>query len=221
MNKKIISILLISIAFIIAVPFLSYYMASQPNQPPNNSPTPTPTPEATATPTPTPSPTKKPSTSSSSSSGLQFTVTFEAYPYDVPPTYSVDRYTGETVMTSPGYHVENKSIVVRIKSVSFTPYTDADGNSISLSYLIRAKGHFEESWTNLETVGPSDSNYVVRYYAYEGGDGPGILQYVPSGGEVDFQVQAQIGYYTDDMSNCRRYFTGETRDSSIITISFP
>ena len=70
-------------------------------------------------------------------------------------------------------------------------------------------------------VGPSDSNYVVRYYAYEGGDGPGILQYVPSGGEVDFQVQAQIGYYTDDMTNCRRYFTGETRDSSIITISFP
>ncbi len=49
----------------------------------------------------------------------EFTVQIAAHPYDVPPTTTtiIDPYTGkETVTTHAGYHVENKSIEVRIKN---------------------------------------------------------------------------------------------------------
>jgi len=152
----------------------------------------------------------------------EVTVTFEAHPYDVPPTYSIDRYTGENVMTQAGYHVENESVVVTIKNQRFTPYTDTEaGKSITLFYAIRAKGHFEQSWMDLGDVVPSDSEYTTSSYAYGGSEGPEILRYVPTGGKVDFQVEARIGYYTDDMENCRRIFTGETSGwSNTQTLTF-
>jgi len=149
-------------------------------------------------------------------------VTFEAHPYDVPPEYSVNRYTGETVMTRAGYHVANESIVIRIKSIPFTAYTDTDGNSISLSYSIRAKGHYEQDWIELDTIEFSDSPYIVKSYEYGGDAAKGLFRYIPINGKVGFQVEARIGYYTDDMTNCRRYFTGETSGwSNTKTITFP
>jgi hypothetical protein len=227
LDRKLIGIFLIALLSIVSFVSLNYFISGQLNRTSNvPSQTPTPTPEPTPTPTltPSPSPSEKPDsqTSISKPSVPEVTVTLEAHPYDVPPTYSVNRYTGETVMTSPGYHVENKSVVVRITGITFTSYTSEDGHAISLSYTVRAKGHYEESWSEIDTIESPSSKHIVRYYAYGKGDGPAILQYIPSHGEVDFQVEARIGYYTDDMTNCRRYFTGETSGwRNTQTITFP
>ena len=221
------ALLLIAVIATVSTTSLSYYIMSRPNQTQNNpSPTPMPTSTPTPTPTPTPPPTPSPSEQPTGPSSVpkpsvpDFTVTFEAHPYYVPPTYSVDRYTGETVMTKSGYHVKNESIVIRITPISFEAYT-TEGKSVSLSYAIRVKGHFEEGWTSLDTIESIDSEYIVRYYEYGGDAGRGILRYVPPGGILDFQVEARIGYYTDDMVNCRRDFTGESSGwSSTKTLSF-
>ena len=62
----------------------------------------------------------------------EFTLKYVDHSYDVPPTYSTDPYTGKTVMTQAGYHVENKSIEVTIKNQPFTNYKDASGNNVML-----------------------------------------------------------------------------------------
>jgi len=149
----------------------------------------------------------------------EFTVKLVAHPYDVPTTYSTDPYTGETI-THAGYHVENKSIEVSIKNQPFTPYTDMDGKSINLYYNVRVKGHFEENWTELFSASgeyPSAGSYPKQDY----GSQYTIVFYpriVPSNGQMDFQVEALVGYYTQVyLGNTPAYydvFTGETSDWS-------
>ena len=45
----------------------------------------------------------------------EFTVKIVAQPYDVPTTTSIDSYSGKEIIHQ-GYHVENKSIEVKIKN---------------------------------------------------------------------------------------------------------
>jgi len=76
----------------------------------------------------------------------EFSLQFVDNSYDVPPTFSKDPFTGETVMTKEGYHVDNRTIEVKIKNQPFTPYTDSQGNGSGLWYDIRWKGHFDDYW---------------------------------------------------------------------------
>lgn len=144
----------------------------------------------------------------------EFTLKYEESSYYVPPVYTVDKYTGEQVLSTPGYNVETKSIIVTIKNQPFTPTTEPDGNVTSLSYNVRVKGHFEEGWTSLpEHVAASSSEYTITSYAVGGEAVNELLRYVPDGGKLDFQVEACIGYYTRTMPSCYQYndvFTGET-----------
>ena len=144
----------------------------------------------------------------------EFTLRYESSSYYVPPTYSTDKYTGETVMTQSGYTVQNNSVIVTIKNQPFTPTTEPDGNVTGLSYNVRVKGHFEDGWTSLAGhVAASSSGYTDVAYGVGGNAENDILRYVPDGGKLDFQVQACIGYYTRNMPSCYQYndvFTGET-----------
>ena len=139
----------------------------------------------------------------------EFTVTFEAHPYYVPPVYEIDRYTGENRTVQQGYTVKNESIVVTIKNQPFTSYTE-DGSLISLTHSVRVKGHYEDSWTELVHIEPQGSEYVRISYVHGQDARTEILRNVPIGGELDFQVDARVGYYTYDPNRCREYFTGET-----------
>ena len=105
--------------------------------------------------------------------------------YDVPTTYSVDKYTGETI-THAGYRVDNKSIEITVKNQPFT----SDGSGVKLYYAVRYKGHYEEDWWNFFTI----ENYPVQ----------SVSEYTvillpldrfnfPVRAEVDFQVQALMG----------------------------
>jgi len=102
-----------------------------------------------------------------------------------------------------------------------------DGKSINLYYNVRVKGHFEENWTELFSASgeyPSAGSYPKQDY----GSQYTIVFYpraVPSEGQMDFQVEALVGYYTRVyLGNTPAYhevFTGETSgwsDTQTLTI---
>jgi len=153
----------------------------------------------------------------------EFTLQFVDNSYDVSPTFSKDPFTGETVMIKEGYHVDNRTVEVRIKNPAVTFYTDSQGNYVFLCYDIRWKGHFDDYWyeysnsrdytyRDVDCEYNSDGSWranlpytTVTYVIGTNRDsGKFVLGYeglsslgdVSDGGQIDFQVQAFIGYYT-------------------------
>jgi hypothetical protein len=89
----------------------------------------------------------------------EFTITYVDRSYDVPTTYSIDRYTGDNV-THEGYHVYNSTFELSIKNalINLTP---AD---YIVYYNVRFKGHFDiENWTTCYVYSPR----YVTYYSNE------------------------------------------------------
>jgi hypothetical protein len=136
----------------------------------------------------------------------EFTLKYVDHSYDVATTYSIDPYTGENV-THAGYHVENKTIEVTIKNQLSTPYVEVGGERAWLFYDVRFKGHFEDwGFYNATSFGDyqhyilmADSEYtVISYFLQENADDYSgyVIGEVPSGGQIDFQVQAIAGYVT-------------------------
>jgi hypothetical protein len=161
----------------------------------------------------------------------EFTLTFVPQPStDATPTYGVDPYTGKSYLLSPGYHVDNSFILITIENQAFTPYTNENGHYISLFYNFSYKAHSEDDWKyNVDNnfyspLGRPDyrqpeSNYTTikflpSYY----------LNTNNSTDEMDFRVQAKIGYYRldDNQKIFHITFTGQTSDwSNLQTISIP
>lgn len=122
----------------------------------------------------------------------EFTVRYVDYSYDVSPTTSTTTspYSGkQTVTTYPGYHVENKTLEIRIRNQPFTPYTNELGRQVDLHYIIRSKGHFGEDWPpgGDQEIANTLSDYTVILY-----DASSYL----AEDQIDFQIQAKIGYTT-------------------------
>ncbi len=141
----------------------------------------------TATPTPTiPMP-----------SVPQFTIKYVNSSYEVPASSTINQFTGQEV-TSPSYHVENSSIVITILNQPFTPYIiDNYGNRVNLLYNVRMKGQFTDVWTNLynnleDHPLSSGSEYTVLTFPVNSNASNSLT--IPIGSQVDFQVQAMIGY---------------------------
>ena len=150
----------------------------------------------------------------------QFTVRYVDYSYDVPPTYGVDQYTGQNITASGGYHVDNRTVEFIISNQPYVPYSDANGNTVGLYYNFRYKGHYSCDWnyypfTYWTYNGVTRQQTTHSYGAYSGGffhpyfasntaytvitvplydltSYPGDTQ-IPNGGQVDFEVQAQLG----------------------------
>jgi hypothetical protein len=153
----------------------------------------------------------------------EFTLQFVDKSYDMPPTFSKDPYTSETVITKEGYHVDNRTIEVKIKNPSVTFYTDSQGKNVEVYYDLRWKGHFDDYWYEYSSNSRDYTYRAVDYEANSDGswranvpyttvtyvvgtnreDGKFVYGYnlpllgdVSVGGQIDFQVQAFIGYYT-------------------------
>jgi len=144
----------------------------------------------------------------------EFTLKYIDNSFDVPPTYSMNQFTGKTVVTTDGYHEENKSIEVAIKNLPFTPL---EGSNLELFYQVEWKGYFGEFWTGLN-ISSSNSVYVqsdgnrhllnpdavfsVVSIGFNENNGSSRYVYstfiseVPDGGQIDFRVRALIGYHT-------------------------
>jgi hypothetical protein len=127
----------------------------------------------------------------------EFTVKYVDYSYYVEPVYGVDEYSGQTVKTGGGFTYQNKSIEVSIKTQPFVVYT-SDGQNIDLYYQIQYKGHFSEQWHTYSVARSLDSATVVLFgIDWGSSSGPTMVFGGLSAGEqVDFQVQAIAGYYT-------------------------
>jgi hypothetical protein len=150
-------------------------------------------------------------------SAPKFTVKFVDTSYSVPATYGTDPYTGKTVITSGGYYVQNKSIELLIINQVFTPYTDSNGNYVSMYYNVSLKGHFGNDWayydyyqgywyandgyqflqaTNQSTTtltfeidGNNDTSYQLPYSV-------SLLNNYQANSQLDFRVQANVAYFT-------------------------
>ena len=129
----------------------------------------------------------------------EFTIEVISSPYDVPPktTTITNPYTNQTTTTTtPGYHVENKTTVVKIKNQLFTPYTIQQNGAnwtINLFYNIHLKGHFSPDWGNYRLNNGSGDGNLVQNYAAQYTVVP-IDDYLPTTGQIDVQVQALAGY---------------------------
>jgi hypothetical protein len=222
---KIAGILLIALLAIVTAAGISYYALNQTNQTSNNpSPTPTPTPLPSELPTeidsiPTPS-------------VPEFTVEFADYSYYVPPVYGTDPYTGESVIVEDGYNRDERMIEITVKNQLVPTTTMRLANYTNLYYGIRLKGHYEDDWN--EAPDPyyygyhnaSDSySTIIKLRVAEWGNG---IWDVPSGGDVDIQVQALIGQdiriptMTPWGESCYYKFIGETSGwSNTQTIRIP
>jgi len=154
----------------------------------------------------------------------EFTLKFVDDFYNVPSTTTstTDPYTGKTTTTTiPSYYVENLTIEVTIKNQPFTPYTNAYGNEFLFYYNIKTKGHYEENWTDLYNpesgyAPQSNSEYTILSIPANS---------YPSGGQVDFQVQAMIGFTTSSLPPYTPFtyqFIGETSSwSPTQTVTIP
>lgn len=124
----------------------------------------------------------------------EFTIKFENYSYTLKPIYSENPYTGQTEQTNPnaGEYRENESIEVIIQNQPFTPYwTIINGvnYTINLYFDVNTKGHFEQDWPSL-----NPEEYQVEDYASQYTNVSEYTNSIPSSGQIDFQVQAFIGY---------------------------
>ncbi len=150
----------------------------------------------------------------------QFTLAFVDASYDVPTTYSTDPYTGATV-THPGYHVQNRTVVVSVKNQPFAKY-EANGQIIDLYLNIRVKGHYTQDWINIYSpsrgfLTQSNSEYTKIAYALDDNTFPFWDNFGQSG-IIDFQVEALIGSVhriingsaTDILQMAPWVFEGET-----------
>jgi hypothetical protein len=111
----------------------------------------------------------------------EFTVQLVDNSYDVPAIQTIDPYTGEKI-TQPSHHVENKTIELKIAN---------QRNDYTIYYSVKMKGHFEENWTSIYStwnrMKQSDSQFTIfNFY-------PSVAR---DGGQIDFQVEAAAGYWT-------------------------
>lgn len=174
----------------------------------------------------------------------EFSVKYMNNSYDVSANVSTDPITGKPILLKAGYRVENNSIELVIKNQPFTSYSTENGSLVELFYNIRFKGHLESDWHQVkeDAIGwnnyilclplylpSSNSEYTTHYfsvrthyldyseesrYRFTVGNEP-ILNFT-SGDQVDFQVMAMIGYYTQFSDGMTPYgeahhytFTGE------------
>jgi hypothetical protein len=158
----------------------------------------------------------------------EFSLKVVAHPYDVPPTYGIDPYTGKEITTSSGYHVENKSIEVTIKNQPFTSTLDSSGNYTNLYYNVQFKGHYGNEWSYAYSYyNASNSDYTLVSIGFE----HQTISF-PAGGKIDFQVRALIGHQDKmkydtgvilpDYMRYYHVFVGQTGDwSNTQTIVIP
>jgi hypothetical protein len=117
----------------------------------------------------------------------EFTVKPVDNSYVVPPSTSIDPYTGQQI-NHPSYTVENKTIDITIKNQPFVP----PDNLTNLYYGVRVKGHFEESWTERYYITNSTNGNHLRIQSASENTVISIPQDYPQHGQVDFQVEAVI-----------------------------
>jgi hypothetical protein len=134
----------------------------------------------------------------------EFGVSYRTFSTEVPPTYGVDPNTGKAVITQPGYTRVIRKVLVEIVNQPFIRYIDSNGKVIKLYYDVRWKEHDDGSWTSFPSTTyftqTTDSDGTLIIIGFKGNNESSLtdlLDFHP-GSQLDFQVEASIGYYTAD-----------------------
>jgi len=136
-----------------------------------------------------------------------FSIDIDDLSYDVPSstTVNVDPFTGEeTIITTPGYRVNEIRVTVEIENLPDRSYSTSGGDICKLYYRVQYKGHFEENWRTISLerqddgayhnfVGASNSQYTPVTCVFTNNTDK-HLTLPPSGGQLDFRVQALYAY---------------------------
>lgn len=117
------------------------------------------------------------------------------------------------------------------------PFIDDVGDSpwsILLSYAVQEKGRYVENWTSLyyqggEPIATNSTYTVLTYPVQHYSNAPdsyalgNTLVQIPAGGQVDFQVEALIGYFHKNAIPLSPwFFVGQTSSwSNTQTITIP
>jgi hypothetical protein len=129
----------------------------------------------------------------------QFTLKLVDDSYDVPPTSTVNPYTGKTE-TSGGYHVQGYlEIYIKIKNQPFTKHIDSSKTAeqqTSVFYQVQTKGHYSKDWSTIEQYVKEAPAFNPRnpYQEQDYNAEYTILRYYNSGnlpreGQLDIRVR--------------------------------
>ena len=158
----------------------------------------------------------------------EFTVRWVNNSYTIPETSTTDPYFGN-IINNPSQLKINYSIEVIINNQP----TDE-----TLKYNTRIKGHFDSNWTgpiySYENA-PTMSNQSTTSIIFTSTSNDGIYDTpnawttikVPINGQLDFQVQAFVGYYTNNgdtttpLGSSMYYTTVRSDWSSTQTLTIP
>ena len=134
--------------------------------------------------------------------------------YEIPATTLIDPYNGQ-IVNNPAEHIDNRTLQFMVENQPFNMYYDSNsGFNITLFFNIRMKGHYTNNWTVLF---PVDSNHPIQSTSEYteislplGENSETALRWLPTGSsQVDFQVEAMIGYFSRTTGIDSWYFTGE------------
>jgi hypothetical protein len=170
-----------------------------------------------------------------------FTATVVDRSYDEPASSTIDPYTGETI-NHPAHRVLNYTIDLVIKNQPFTP-TEVQGGSreTEFVYNIQAKGHYSNDWIRLYVWGEgpkqADSEYTKISYLLtiypsapdkfnlQSDDWRGNINSIygiPQDTQLDFQVEALVGYGTRTIEfNSQHFEVVESATSNTQTVKLP
>ena len=73
----------------------------------------------------------------------EFTVKYVDLSYYVPPTYGKDQYTGKTVMTQEGEHIDNRTVEFTIKNQPSPPIPTKMATIPRYTKILQSKGTME------------------------------------------------------------------------------
>lgn len=144
----------------------------------------------------------------------EFTASYVDYSYDIPSTYRIDEFSGRNMSNNNGYHVDQQSVLFKIRNQPFTSYNDSNGNVINRYFNFRYRGHFGTDWRYypFSEAGGGTVRYGSTFYSFTD-ERPQISQSTSDyteksftlaflfsenkptiGSPVDFQMQAIEGH---------------------------
>jgi hypothetical protein len=137
----------------------------------------------------------------------EFTLKLVEHPYNAAPVTTKDPYTGETTITQEGYRATNRTIELSIKNQPFSPYKTSNDNYVNLCYNVSIKGHYDDKWTYYPdywrkiplTASQKEYTNISFGHDYDENDKYSYYFWIPDSGQLDFRVEALIGYYTEKM----------------------
>jgi hypothetical protein len=127
----------------------------------------------------------------------QFSIQYVDYSYNIPAYNSTNAFTGEQIH-NPSQHIGDVRVEGKIKNQVFTRYSvpnppdGAYSSDVGFYYNVRSKGHFGTEWTdiygyhNADFIGQNSSSEYTNFTIY--------MQDFPEGSQIDYQVQALIGF---------------------------